>query len=355
MFLDDLKYLKIAIKLSRKGLGYTEPNPMVGAVVVKNGKILSMGYHKKFGEVHAERMALEKISETDTTLYVSLEPCGHHGKTPPCTDIIIKKKVKRVVIASKDPNSLVAGKGIKKLEENGIEVVIGQLDKMNRKFSAHYFTYIEKKRPYISLRAGVSLDGKLTDNKRNSCWMTSKKLRDISHELRGEFSAIMTGSKTVLDDNPNLTIRTDQWKDKKLIRIILDSKNILTKDLNIFKNLEQYPTFIFSSSSADRVKRTNNHFFVNQSSYGLNLDEILKILYKRGISSILIEGGGKLINSFLVKNLFDEIVLFTDKKLIGGKNSVELFESGTLLSDPIDFSSSNITEFDSGFILRGKK
>ena len=145
--MEDLKYLKLAIKLSRKGLGFTEPNPMVGAVVVKNSKILSTGYHKKFGDIHAERMALDKIDETGTILYISLEPCCHFGKTPPCTDIIIKKKVKKVVIASKDPNPIVEGKGIKILEDNGIEVVYGQLDDLNRDYNSHYFTNIEKKRP----------------------------------------------------------------------------------------------------------------------------------------------------------------------------------------------------------------
>jgi len=358
--LEDLKYLKLAIKLSRKGLGFTEPNPMVGAVVVKNGKILSTGYHKKFGDIHAERMALDKIDETGTILYISLEPCCHFGKTPPCTDIIIKKKVKKVVIASKDPNPIVEGKGIKILEDNGIEVVYGQLDNLNRDYNSHYFTNIERKRPYICLRAGVSIDGKLTDKNRDSKWMTNKRLRDISNELRSEFSTIMTGSNTVIEDNPKLTIKNEKWKDKKLARIILDSKNSLQKEphLNIFKEQKQYPTYIFSSNEHlpnETLKKPPYHFYVNNSSYGLNLNEILDILYEQNISSILVEGGGKLINSFLQEKLFDEVILFTDKKIIGGKESVELFNYGTEISQPVNFSSTNIIEFDSGYIFRGKK
>ncbi len=365
--MEDLKYLKLAIKLSRKGLGFTEPNPMVGAVVVKNGKILSTGYHKKFGDIHAERMALDKIDETGTTLYISLEPCCHFGKTPPCTDIIIKKKVKKVVIASPDPNPIVEGKGIKILKANGIEVLYGQLDDLNRDYNSHYFTNIEKKRPYVCLRAGVSIDGKLTDKNRDSKWMTNKQLRDISNELRSEFSAIMTGSKTVIEDNPKLTIKNDKWKDKKLARIILDSKNSLKKEtnLNIFNEQEQYPTYFFTSNlipevapndiSSSNAKNSPYHFYVNNSSYGLNLNEILEVLYEKNISSILVEGGGKLINSFLQEKLFDEVILFTDKKIIGGKESVELFNYGTEISQPVNFSSTNIIEFDSGYIFRGKK
>ena len=357
--MEDLKYLKLAIKLSRKGLGYTEPNPMVGAVVVKNNKILSTGYHKKFGDIHAERMALEKTNESGTTLYVSLEPCCHQGKTPPCTDIIIQKKVKRVVIASIDPNPLVSGKGINILKERGIEVIYGQLDKMNRDYNSHYFVNIEKKRPYICLRAGVSIDGKLTDKNRDSRWMTSKQLRDISHELRSEFSSILTGYNTVIEDNPNLNIRNKKWKNKQLARIILDSRNRLNNkkysDLNIFKDQEQYPTYIFSSIKGTKNKNTDLYFNVNKSETGLDLNEVLEILYEKGISSILVEGGGEIISSFLSKKLFDEIILFTDKKIIGGKGSVELFNKGTLISDPVNFSTSNIIEFDSGYIFRGEK
>jgi len=360
--LNDLGFLKLAVKLGSKGLGYTEPNPMVGAVVVKNGRILSTGYHKKYGEVHAERMALEKTDEENTTLFVSLEPCSHQGKTPPCTDIIIQKKVKRVVIASIDPNPIVAGKGIEKLKSNGIEVSLGGFDKLNREINSHYFTSIEKKRPFICLKAGVSIDGKLTDKEKNSKWITNEELRDISNEFRKEFSAILVGINTVLSDNPNLTIKDKNFNNKKLIRVVLDSENRLSKDkyqnFNIFKNQEFYPTYIFSSKNAKNIKlnkSADKHFFISDTSKGLDLKEILNILHKDGIFSILIEGGGKIHESFLREKLFDEIVLFTDKKIIGGKDSIEFFAKGTKLSEPINFSSSDIIELENGYIFRGKK
>lgn len=357
--MEDLKFLKLAIKLSRKGIGYTKSNPMVGAVVVKNGKILSTGFHKKFGDKHAERVALEKTDEKGTTLYVSLEPCCHFGKTPPCTDFIIEKKVKKVVIGSIDPNPLVGKKGIKKLKDSGIEVVIGTLDYMNREINSHYFINMEKGRPFISLRAGISIDGKLTDKFRNSRWMTNKQLRDISHDLRGEYSSILTGINTVFDDNPKLNLRTERWKDKELIRIILDTnnriRNFSNSELNVLNDQDLYPTYIFSSKSTPNEPKNDFHFFVNETEEGLDLTEILDILYKKGVSSILVEGGGKIISSFLCKNLYDEIILFSDKKIIGGKESVELFDIGTDLKNPIVFSNSAITEFNSGYIFRGTR
>jgi len=366
--LDDTKFLKLAVKLARKGLGYTEPNPMVGAVVVKDGKIISTGYHKKFGDIHAERMALEKINEKDTTLYVSLEPCSHFGKTPPCTDIIIEKKVKKVVIASVDTNPRISNKGIEILKENGIEVSVGHLDEMNRELNSHYFTSMKYSRPYISLKAGVSIDGKLTDKYNNSRWMTGEYLREISHNFRGEFSSIMVGYKTVIKDNPNLKLNKENRKDKKLVRVILDSKNRLNADkfnqLNIYKETDIFPTYIFSDISYkanknDKINKTNKkatkHFYVKSSETGLNIVDILDTIYKNNIASILVEGGGKLISTFLKEKLFDEIILFTERKIIGGKDSVELFSDGTDLDKPVNFSSSKIIETNNGYIFRGTK
>jgi len=358
--LNDTKFLKLAVKLARKGLGYTEPNPMVGAVVVKDGKIISTGYHKKFGNIHAERMALEKIKEEDTTLYVSLEPCSHFGKTPPCTDIIIEKKVKKVVIASIDTNPRISNKGIEILKENGIEISVGHLDNMNKELNSHYFKSMKYSRPYITLKAGVSIDGKLTDKYNNSQWMTGEFLREFSHNFRGEFSSIMVGYNTVIEDNPNLKLNKKNWKDKKLVRVILDSKNKLSADkfdkLNIYKETDMFPTYIFSDISykTDKInKKATKHFYVKSSEKGLDIIDILDTLYKNNIASILVEGGGKLISTFLKEKLFDEIILFTERKIIGGKDSVELFIDGTRLDKPVNFSSSKIIETDNGYIFRG--
>jgi pyrimidine deaminase RibD-like protein len=211
---DDRKFMNIALKLSRKGLGYTEPNPLVGAVVVKNGKILASGFHRAFGAPHAEAMALEHLAVPGTTLYLTLEPCAHFGKTPPCVDLIIAKKVRRVVMAMRDPNPLVDGRGIRKLREHGIQTRCGLCREQAERINRHYLKAIRSRMPYVTLHAGVSLDGKLTDDSGRSRWMTSEEGRRYSHSLRGEFSAILAGHGTILADNPRLTLREAGWEGK---------------------------------------------------------------------------------------------------------------------------------------------
>lgn len=347
-------YMRIAIELAKRGKGYTEPNPLVGAVVVKNNKIISAGYHKAYGGEHAEKMALKNIRESGTVLYVPLEPCTHFGKTPPCIDLIIQKKVKRVVISMKDPNPLVNGRGIKKLRDNNIQVDLGCLDKVYARVIRHYLTYITRKRPYITLNAAVSLDGKLTDKNRKSQWITSRELRRLSHGLRGEFSAILVGIKTILDDDPQLTLREKGWKGKTLFRIVLDSSNQIDTNKKIFQNQRNSPLIIFSSKDArNRTKKVKNHFFINSDRNGLNLNQVLDILYEKQICSVLVEGGGRVIDSFLSRGLCDELLLFTANKLIGGKESVELFSSGVKISQPLCFTREDILELKTGFIIRG--
>ena len=354
--LKDKKFMKIALELSKKAMGYTEPNPLVGALVVKNNKILSTGFHSEYGAEHAERIALKGMREKNTTLYVTLEPCSHFGKTPPCTDLILKNRVKRAVISISDPNPLVNGKGIKKLSENNVTVDVGILKENAKRINRHYFKFIKKKIPYITINAGISIDGKLTDKNKRSEWISDQKLRNFSHSLRGEFSSILAGVKTVVDDNPQLTIREKAWKNKKLFRIILDSNNILSTDLRIFKNQKNFPLILFSSNKAtNKIPKVKNHFFVDSDNHGLNLTEILNILYELKISSILIEGGGQVIDSFLKNELYDEIILFTANKLLGGKESVELFHSGANLSNPVVLKDREIMEFDVGHIVRGYK
>jgi len=353
---EDLKFMKIAIKLGQKGEGFTEPNPLVGAVVVKNGKIISYGFHKSFGQEHAEKMALKHVTEKNTTLYVPLEPCSHYGKTPPCTDLIIKKRVKRVVISIKDPNPVVGGTGVEKLKKNNIEVDLGCLKDVYSEMNRHYLKYMKEKKVYVTIKAGVSIDSKLTDKYRNSKWITGKELREYSHSLRGEFSAILVGVKTIIEDNPLLNIREKAWSGKRLYRVILDSNNIMPLDLKIFKDQENFPLIIFSSKNADnKSKKVKDHFFVKPNEDGLDVREVLHILYKKGIASVLVEGGGNVINSFLKERLYDEIILFCADKLIGGKESVKLLSSGMSTSNPIMFRKREILEFNSGYILRGFK
>ena len=354
--MDEIKYMKAAIQLSKKGMGMTEPNPLVGAVVVKNNKIIATGYHARYGAPHAEQIALKDLDALDTTMYVTLEPCAHFGKTPPCTECILHRQVKRVVVAMTDPNPLVNGKGIKRLEEQGVKVEVGLLEHLAAKINRHYITYMTRKRPYVTLKAGVSMDGKLTDKYGKSEWVTGETMRSISHSFRGEFSAIMAGVGTVIADNPQLTIREKGWKGKRLFRVILDTKNRLETGLNIFRDQDRFPLILFSSKTApDKTPKTEHHFFIDtgENEQTLKLEEVLATLHRLGIASVMVEGGGRLFDSFLESRLYDEIVLSTAYKLIGGETSVQFFRSGTRVSTPVELKDREIIALDSGYIIRG--
>jgi diaminohydroxyphosphoribosylaminopyrimidine deaminase/5-amino-6-(5-phosphoribosylamino)uracil reductase len=356
--MDDIKYMKAALKLSKKGLGFTEPNPMVGAVVVKEGKILASGYHFQYGGPHAEKVALEKVKGPGATLYVTLEPCVHYGKTPPCTDLILEKKVKRVVVAMEDPNPRVSGKGIEKLEQNGVEVETGLFRDIAAGLNRHYITYMNKKRPYVALKAGVSIDCKLTDKNRKSQWITDEFLRQYSHSFRGEFSAIMAGVGTVMDDNPLLTLREPAWEPKRLIRVVLDSQNRLDTNLNIFYDQERFPLILFSSKDAkNKTPKVKRHFFVGPDPLGrgLDLNAVLETLRGEGVASVMVEGGGGLFDSFLQTRLYDEIVFSVADMLLGGDTSVQFFASGTPLSDPVTLKERRVIPLKTGYIIRGFK
>jgi diaminohydroxyphosphoribosylaminopyrimidine deaminase / 5-amino-6-(5-phosphoribosylamino)uracil reductase len=352
--LDDRKFMKIALRLSQKGLGYTEPNPMVGAVAVKNGRILATGYHRAFGDRHAESMALEHLAVPGATLYLTLEPCSHFGKTPPCVDLIIARKVERVVMAMQDPNPLVDGRGIRKLRAHGIRTRVGLFQDWAERINRHYLKFIRTRVPFITLHAGISLDGKLTDDAGRSRWVTSEEGRRYSHSLRGEFSAILAGRGTILADDPRLDLREPGWEGKTLHRVVLDSANSLPRRLNIFKDQERFPLIIFSSrDAADQRKKVPRHFFVRHGAKGLVLADVLEKLSWLGIASLLVEGGGRVLDSFVRERLFDEMAIFFSNKIIGGRNSVQIFATGDRLADALELVDCRCTEFASGSILRG--
>lgn len=351
---NDLKFMKIALKLARLGLGYTEPNPMVGAVAVKNNRILASGYHRSFGAPHAETMALERLAIPGATLYLTLEPCSHFGKTPPCVDLIIARRIRRVVVAMIDPNPLVSGAGMRKLRAHGIEtrlgVCRGQAERLNR----HYLKAIAARVPYVALHAGISLDGKLSDDAGHSRWVTSAEGRRYSHSLRGEFSAILAGRGNIVADNPLLTLREPGWQGKTLYRVVLDSDNSLSRRLNVFKEQERFPLIIFSSrTAANRKKKVPLHFFVGRDRHGLLLADVLCELYKLGIASLLVEGGGRVLDSFIREQRFDEVDLFFADKLIGGRHSSQVFASGFPIDEALELEDCRWISFADGSILRG--
>ena len=299
------------LELAVKGLGNVAPNPMVGCVIVCDGEIVAEGYHEFYGGPHAEPNAIKQVGDAilkKSTLYVTLEPCSHHGKTPPCADLIINKGVKKVVIGNLDSNPLVAGRGIQKLKEAGIEVEYRVLDKECKELNKRFFTFHEKKRPYIILKWAQTQDGfisriPLPKNKEDN-WITGKESKDLVHQWRGEESAILIGYNTALVDNPLLTTRLVEGKNP--VRLIIDKNLDLPHNLNIFNN--DAKTIVFNSikSSDDDNIRYVRIDFQNM------IQEILNECYVLNISSVIIEGGTKTINEFIQKNTWDEARLFVN-------------------------------------------
>ena len=232
----DESYIQLAIEIAKKGTGSVSPNPLVGCVIIKDNKIIGAGYHQKFGEEHAEINAINSSAESveGSTLYVNLEPCRHHGKTPPCVDRIIKEKIKRVVIGTLDVNPLVSGNGVKALKKAGVDVKVGVLENECIELNKFFFKYITSKLPYVTLKAAQTLDGMIADKNKNSEWISSKESIKYVHWLRASYDAVLFGSDTAKIDNPKLTVRMVEGRNP--YRVVLDSKLSLKTDLYLFKN-----------------------------------------------------------------------------------------------------------------------
>ncbi len=346
--------MEFALRLARRGAGLTEPNPLVGAVVARRGRIVAAGWHRAFGAAHAEAMALAGVEARGATLYTTLEPCDHHGKTPPCSELVIARGLRRVVVAMGDPNPLVAGRGLHRLQQAGIGVEVGLLGDRAAALNRHYLTALARRRPYVAVHAGMSLDGKLSDGAGRSRWVTSAALRRLAHGLRGEFSAILAGRGTVQADDPLLTLREPGWPGKRLARVVLDSGNVLDGGLQLFRQLEGAPLFLFSSDrAARRQPRGERHFFVSGDERGLSLPAVLGILFEQGIHSLLVEGGGRVIDSFLQQRLVDEMALFIAPRLVGGRQAADLFASGVSLAEALDLDPVEWHDTGAGYVLRG--
>ncbi|MES2574027.1 MAG: bifunctional diaminohydroxyphosphoribosylaminopyrimidine deaminase/5-amino-6-(5-phosphoribosylamino)uracil reductase RibD [Bacteroidota bacterium] len=301
------KYIRRCIELAKNGLGTTYPNPMVGSVIVCDGKIIGEGWHKKSGEPHAEVNAVNSVKDKSllkkSTIYVSLEPCSHFGKTPPCCNLIIENKIPNVVIGTVDPNIKVAGNGIKKLLEAGINVTVGVLETECNELNKRFFTFHEKKRPYIILKWAESQDGfiaPLTKSEQKPVWITNAFSRQLVHKWRSEEQAILVGTNTVIDDNPKLDVR--DWTGNNPIRIVLDQNNRIPKESSIFNN--QAETIVFSKFEG--------------IDFGKDVaQQIVETLHQHQIQSIIIEGGQQTLQTFIDENLWDEARIFI------GKNSFE--------------------------------
>ena len=322
------KYMKKCISLAKKSEGNVSPNPLVGAVVLdKNGEICALGRHEKYGQAHAEVNALKMAGDKakDGTIIVNLEPCSHYGKTPPCADLIISKGIKRVVAGTVDPNPIVAGSGIKKLQNAGIEVITGVLEDNCKKLNEIFFKNKEKNQPFIAIKSAVTLDGKIATKTKSSKWITSEKARNSVQKLRNKYDAILTGSNTVLLDNPSLTVRMKNGRSP--VRIIIDSKLKTPPDAKVY-NDDGVRVFIAASENINKTLTekypTNVEFiFCPLKSGKIDLCSLTEKLFEKGIYSILIEAGGDLCGQFIKDKLVDKIYLYTAPKAIGDKNALQ--------------------------------
>ncbi|MFQ6083299.1 MAG: bifunctional diaminohydroxyphosphoribosylaminopyrimidine deaminase/5-amino-6-(5-phosphoribosylamino)uracil reductase RibD [Candidatus Aminicenantia bacterium] len=333
--LSDINYLKMALFLAEKAKGWTSPNPCVGTVITQEGNILGVGFHQGPGKPHAESVAIEQAEEelSGSTLYVNLEPCVHWGRTPPCTEKIIQAGIKRVVISTLDPNPLVNQKGVGKLKEAGIEVEVGLLKEEAERLNEIYFKYITQKIPYLAVKAAVSLDGKIATKKFNSKWISSPQTREYTHLLRGEFDAIMVGINTIIQDNPQLTVRHSNWPNKRIKRIILDSRLRFPLQAKILSTLAQGEIIIYTlensiSEKAKFLKQKGVEIVtVSQKSGKVDLNQVLIDLGRKEISSVLVEGGGQVFSTVLSERLTDKIFLFISPIIIGGEKAPSFFKS----------------------------
>jgi diaminohydroxyphosphoribosylaminopyrimidine deaminase / 5-amino-6-(5-phosphoribosylamino)uracil reductase len=305
-------YMRRAFELAELGKGHVSPNPLVGCVVVCDDKIIGEGWHKKYSEAHAEVNAINAVEDksmlTRSTVYVSLEPCSHFGKTPPCADLLVQHKVKEVVIANGDTNPLVAGKGIEKLKAAGIDVITGVLENEGRELNKRFFTSIEKERPYIILKWAETADGFIARENHDSKWISNEYSRQLVHKWRAEEDAILVGRNTVAHDNPQLNVR--DWSGRNPVRVVIDRFLKLSEKLNVFDKSQ--PTLVYNVLKHE--EHTNLTLVRVQDDVSF-LWQVVKELHKRKIQSIIIEGGAATLQHFINQGLWDEARVFKTKRV----------------------------------------
>lgn len=324
------KLMRKCLSLAKKGEGKTSPNPLVGCVVFDDDfNIVSFGFHEKYGEFHAERNALLKkdIDFKGKNLIVNLEPCCHYGKTPPCTDIIIESGIKKVVVGMRDVNPIVAGKGIKQLQNNGIEVIEGILEDECKRLNEIFIKNQTERKPFITIKSAITLDGKIATKTNSSKWITGERARKEVQRLRNLYDAILTSSNTVLSDNPSLTARIKNGKNP--VRVVLDRNLRTPVDAKVY-NDDETRVFLFTSKK-DNGKYPKNVCVkrVSEAESGLDLNEVISVLWTEGVRSVLIEAGGILNGAFIKAGLVDKLVLFAAPKILGdteGKSFAEGFD-----------------------------
>ena len=323
----DRQYMQEAIALAERGRGHTAPNPMVGCVIVKDGRTIGRGYHHKYGDLHAERDALAACTEdpAGATMYVTLEPCCHHGKQPPCTEAILAASIARVVVGATDPNPLVSGKGIGILRAHGVTVEAGLLDAEIREQNRIFLKYITTRRPWVALKVAMTLDGKIATADGDARWVTSEAARTFVHQLRGQLTGICVGAGTVRADDPMLDCRVEGYKNP--VRILPDSSASLSPDSRIARSAAGIRTLLAHTGAAapDQLERLRacgvETLPCAERDGHIDLNDLLARLGAQGIDSILLEGGEELNGSFVAQDLVDEYYIFIAPKILGGKDA----------------------------------
>ena len=361
---EDIEYMRRAIELAERGVGFTNPNPMVGAVIVKGGKVIGEGWHERCGEWHAERNAFRNctVPAEGATMYVTLDPCCHYGKTPPCTEAIIEHGIARVVVGMEDPNPLVAGKGIALLREAGIEVVCGVEEEALREQNRVFLKYISTKLPWVAMKTAMTLDGKIATRTGDSKWITGAEARAYVHELRHRFMAILVGIGTAVADDPLLNCRIEGRGVRQPIRVVVDSNARLSLDSQLVKTAGEYRTIVAHTCFApeERVKALREigvEMLLCKEKEGLvDVRNLLELLGQSGIDSILLEGGGSLNYTFLSEGLADELYAFIAPKIVGGMNAKTPVEGAGMekMADAINLELENVLNIGHDVLLKLK-
>lgn len=358
-----IAFMKRAITLAERGRGRTSPNPYVGAVIINEGEIVGEGFHQKAGEPHAEIHALRAAQDKakGATLYVNLEPCCHSGRTPPCTDAILKAEIATVYIAHKDPNPIVAGKGIKVLEKLGVETNVGLCQDAAEKLNEIYIKYIRTGYPFVILKTAMSLDGKIATATGESQWITSPESRHRVHKIRDEVDAILVGIGTVISDNPSLTTRLTDKQGKDATRIILDSHGRTPTDARVINSESDADVIIAVTPNASKkniaaLKEAGAEVFVIPEKDGqVCFKSLMQLLGERGITSVLVEGGGKVNASALSSGVVDKLMCFIAPKLIGGKEARGVFDGKGIkhLTDAPELEHLTVTQLERDLLIEG--
>lgn len=325
----DRHYMKLALNLALKGEGRTNPNPVVGAVVVKSGEVVAKGYHQKAGLPHAEIIALRKAGDMarGADLYVNLEPCCHHGRTPPCTEAIIASGIKKVILGIRDPNKLVSGRGIRFLRKKGVEVVVGVLRRDCEKINEPFIKYITTGRPWVILKSAFSLDGKIATRTGDSRWITGPQARAYAHRLRSRVDAVLVGAETVRLDDPQLTVRPKKKGVQNPTRIVVAGKTNISASAKIFNNAHKERVIYAATASLSLSEKKKIQgigvevLIIKRKKDQVDLSLLMGKLGDMGVSSVMIEGGSEISGTAFKEKLVDKVIYFLAPKIIGGKNA----------------------------------